>query len=555
MVHLPVINIVNYRIALFLLLLVSLPYLSAFIFAGQDAVFGGFLLNPVDGNSYLAKMYQGWRGDWKFSLPYSADPGQGAYLYTFYLFLGHLARWLGAPLLLVFHLARLLGAAVLLWVIGRFFALSISDATYRRFACTLASLGLGMGWLVFLFGLVTSDFWVAEAYPFLSSYINPHFVWSLALMLWLLLPALPPGSNSFRNSARIKAILVTLVSAWLGGMSPFSVVLVLTVLAGLVVWELGDASDRSKWSFSSLTASLHILIAPGDPGEGALLKRDRLRSVLLQIAWITVGGAPVIFYAVMAVRFDSQLAAWNAQNLTPTPAAWDLALSFLPALALALLGVWHVFRKRERDGRLLVVWVFVVTALIFAPFGLQRRFLVGAYLPLAGLAASGLAALQERLGVRPAQVALKATLALAFPSTLLILLVGQFGVIRRDPLFFLEKREMQALEWLEANTPTDALVLASPRMGMFIPAHTGRRVIYGHPFETVNAAEEEAAVNQFFQYASLKPDEADDFIESREVDYILFIPHKHYLGELSEIPGLLLVYDQQDALIFKVISQ
>jgi len=319
--------------------------------------------------------------------------------------------------------------------------------------------------------------------------------------------------------------LVILVSAWLGSMSPFLVVLALIILAGLVVWELG-----------------------------ANLKQDWRLAVFSQMIWITLGGAPVIVYAMLAIQSDSQLAAWNAQNLTLTPPAWDLALAFSPAWALALVGIWQVIRKRERAGRLLVVWVGVAAALILAPFGLQRRFLVGFYIPLAGLAAYGLSALEERFGIRWAQLGMKATIALALPSTLLVLISGQFAVIGRNPIFFLEKREVQALEWLEANTPTDALVLASPRMGMFIPAHTGRRVIYGHPFETVNTAEEEAAVNQFFQYAALKPEEAGDFLESRVVDYVLFIPHKHYLGELSEIPDLQLVYDQQDALIFKVIS-
>ncbi len=580
MVYLPEVNIVKYRVALLLLLLVSLPYFSAFILADQETVFGGFLLNPVDGNTYLAKMYQGWRGDWKFSLPYSADPGQGAYLNTFYLFLGHLARWLGAPLLLIFHLARLLGAAFLVWMIERFYAACISNVTYRRFGYALASLGLGLGWLVFLFGIVTSDFWVAEAYPFLSSYVNPHFAWSLALMLWLLLPAFQmskdgnenisepassgqeqrrepatkPGTRAIKNFGWAKIPLVILGSAWLGSMSPFSVVLVVSVLVGLVVWEWGDTIYREKWRYPRLSVLIRYLITGADRGEIVIPKQSWVRVHISQMVWIILGGAPVILYAVAAVRLDSQLAAWNAQNLTPTPPAWDLALAFSPAWVLAVAGIWQVIHSRERTGRLFVVWVCVVAALIYAPFGLQRRFLVGAYIPLAGLAAYGLGALEEHFGIRWAQIGMKATIALALPSTLLVLLLGQFGIISRDPLFFLEKREMQALEWLEANTSTNALVLASPRMGMFIPAHTGRRVIYGHPFETVNAAEEEAAVVQFFQFAASRPAETRSFLEDRAVDYILFLPRENELRELGRIPGLVLVYDQQNVLIYQVIS-
>ena len=90
------------------LLLITLPYLYAARAAGSEYVFGGFLFNPLDGNTYLAKMYEGWRGDWRFTLPFTAQRGQGTFIYPFYIFLGHLARWLDLSLPFVYHLARLL---------------------------------------------------------------------------------------------------------------------------------------------------------------------------------------------------------------------------------------------------------------------------------------------------------------------------------------------------------------------------------------------------------------------------------------------------------------
>lgn len=66
------------------------------------------------------------------------------------------------------------------------------------------------------------------------------------------------------------------------------------------------------------------------------------------------------------------------------------------------------------------------------------------------------------------------------------------------PAIFLEKSESQALVWISANTPKDSIILASPDMGLFIPADTGRKVLYGHPFETVNAEQEKAKVQTFF---------------------------------------------------------
>ena len=72
----------------------GLPYLLAYR-VPPDHIFMGVLVNPADGNSYFAKMREGWRGDWLFTLPYTAQPGAGALIFTYYLFLGHVARWTG----------------------------------------------------------------------------------------------------------------------------------------------------------------------------------------------------------------------------------------------------------------------------------------------------------------------------------------------------------------------------------------------------------------------------------------------------------------------------
>lgn len=64
------------------------PYLIGFWSIAEDRVFVGFLVNPADGNSYLAKMQIGLRGDWRFQLPYTAESGEGAYLFFFMYFWG-----------------------------------------------------------------------------------------------------------------------------------------------------------------------------------------------------------------------------------------------------------------------------------------------------------------------------------------------------------------------------------------------------------------------------------------------------------------------------------
>ncbi|NIV33482.1 MAG: hypothetical protein GWN58_29745, partial [Anaerolineae bacterium] len=68
------------------------------------------------GESYYAKMQQGARGDWLFHLAFTSEPHEGAFIFTFYLALGHLAAALGLPIPLVYHLARICAGLFLLLV-------------------------------------------------------------------------------------------------------------------------------------------------------------------------------------------------------------------------------------------------------------------------------------------------------------------------------------------------------------------------------------------------------------------------------------------------------
>ncbi len=499
------------------LVAVSAPYFYAARAGGEAYVFGGFLINPLDGNSYLAKMYQGWQGDWRYQLAFTPDPGEGAYLFLFYLFLGHLARWLNAPLLLVFHLVRLLGALTLLIVLWRFCASLFPEPRTRRWAYTLAALGSGIGWLLIPFGAFTADFWVAEAYPFLSAFANPHFTFGLALALWQVIPV------ARRRWARALAALLLSV------INPFGVVIVLIVLGG--------------------TFGVRILL---DRQGGTSFQ---LRTPLLSLVAVLLGGLPVLVYDIWVTYTNPVFAAWNAQNLTPSPPWWDTLVSLSPALLLALIGARWLIKPNYRpegdapspfaeQGWLIpLVWAGLGLVLLYLPFSLQRRFMMGLYVPLAALAVVGVDALAKHR--RRFRLGMILVLAVSLLTNVVVLFSGLYGARTHDPAIYLTAGEADALAWIEENTPEDALILAGPEMGMFIPAHTGRRVLYGHPFETVDAEEQEQALIDFFEASG-----DDHFLSERGVDYVFYGPRERELGEFS-IPGLDLIFSSGDVELYR----
>jgi hypothetical protein len=465
------------------LILVSAPFVWATWAGYPNQVFGGFILNPMDGQTYLAKMYHGWLGHWKAVLPYTADAGSGAYLFIYYGFLGHIARWFNLGLPLVFDLARIAGAGLLVICLARFYWRLFGDSGKTIQALLLVVFGSGIGWLALPFGQITSDFWVAEAYPFLSSMVNPHFPLSLALILWLL--------TDLDNAGSLGGGVINLTTSFLLALiQPFGIIIVLMVLGGKAAWD-GWETRRLAWK---------------------------------KPLWVLLGGAPVLFYQFWVTRSSPIWENWTAQNLTLAPPAWDLILALSPALVLAVAGLVGVIRQRDKAGRLLVCWMVFSILLVYFPFNLQRRFMLGLFIPVAGLAVFGvhqwMAARPGRLGWLP-----KALFFSSIITNLIILTGAAIAIQTLQPTLYISRGEANALAWIKENTPQDALVLAGADTGLRIPANTGRRVIYGHPFETVNAVAEKQLVEDFFS-GKMDGAQASQMITARQVDFVLGPPRK-----------------------------
>ena len=97
---------------------------------------------------------------------------------------------------------------------------------------------------------------------------------------------------------------------------------------------------------------------------------------------------------------------------------------------------------------------------------------------------------------------------------------------------------------------SDALGQASPQTGLFIPAEPGRRVLYGHPFETVGAEGMRAEVEGF--YTRVDSAGAAALLAEHGVDYVFFGPREAALGDLPQVDGLFLVYAQDEVWIYEV---
>jgi hypothetical protein len=484
------------------LALITLPFFYASRAADSSRVFGGFLLNPVDGNSYLAKMREGYDGAWLFTLPYTAQSGAGAAINLYYLFLGHMAKSLGLSSLIIFHAARLVGALLLGMALYRFLRSIFRASQPCLLAFALALFGSGLGWLALGFGAFTSDFWVAEAYPFLSAFTNAHFPIGLALQIGLLTPL-----DVVKRLSRKQISLATMGAALLSILYPFGWLVTVLILASWLLWQ---AAHRAKLA-----------------GELA-----RWLSVFL-------GGLPFAAYSLWVVNAQPILRQWTQLNLTPAPMPLDLLIAFSPALLLALLGAYHAWRTNNQTFLFLGLWFLIGLFLVYFPGSLQRRFISGLYVPVAGLAIFALGWLREnRRQFRNLAFAL---ILFSVLTNIILLMSGLGAAHAQDAALYLERTELAAFQWLDEHA-SGAVVLAAPESGLFIPAYSGTRVIYGHPFETVQADARRIGVQRF--YGGLTSNAAENYLRAEGVEYVFYGPRERALGPLPTLPNWKPVYSE-----------
>ena len=495
-----------------LIIVITLPYILAWRAGGDAYVFDGFLYNPADGNSYLAKMRQGWNGSWTFTFPYMAEPGEGAYIHLYYITIGHLSRITGLSLIFGFHFFRTLGVAALYIALFTLCKLIFEDVRSRWTAFLLAALGSGLGWIFFPFGVVTSDVGVPEIYPFYASISSGHFPLSMALLISVMLLYLrEDGSLKGRAGLLAAGLAMSIVT-------PFG-----TVIAGLT---LGTA-----WFWN-------------------IIRKTSAKNQAINFVLFVCGSGPLMVYYYWLSKTNFAVQGWNLQNISLSSPVWDTAASLLPLLWFALPGAVIAWKSGIKSHRLLVFWMALSLVLAYSPSALQRRMLTGIFIPMAILAAFTFEHwfFKQRRFKRFVQVVF---IILCIMTTAMNVYIGFIAGKSLAPVLFLTSGEIEALDWMQDNLAPDSVVLTSSSMGMYVPAHSDLRVLYGHPYETSNALYWEDAVNQVFS-GELSEAEGLQFLKDNHVKYIFIGPRERDLGVINWLGGLTLIHENNSVQIFLV---
>src|SRR5258708_16291167 len=167
--------------------LTTLPYIIGALSAPPGSSFSGAVIDLPDYNSHLAKMQQGAHGAWLYQLLFTAEPHQPALLQTFYVALGHIARWTALRFDFVYQLGRIACVMLMVWALWAFMSHYLPPNA-AWWALLLSLFAGGVGYLLFFLApditasVSPIEFWLLDAYTFLAAFVSPHLAASIGLL-------------------------------------------------------------------------------------------------------------------------------------------------------------------------------------------------------------------------------------------------------------------------------------------------------------------------------------------------------------------------------------
>lgn len=391
-----------------------------------------------------------------------------------------------------------------------------------------------------------------EAITFLSLYLNPLFTTSMALLVL----AMINGQLALREQRPWSAVAAGAWGLLLANVHTYDAVpLLLALGVYLVVLMLHER----RWVAGAASAYLAIvvLVAPGVMYQSHLIAADPLYRA-------------------------------KAMTQTLTPGLPSMLVSYGWLVPLAIAGGLELVARRGVAGAFWPTWAVVHGACIFLPasvFPFQRKMAEGLHIPLALLAAYALLSLARRVGAALGGWATAARYRQAGPTwsvrcdhacrrQSLVPWLALTGVIvllpsnllfvsstlaalqnnnaakwsKAMPPFWVPTAESEALDWLAANLPPDAVIGCLPYIGSYIPGRCGRTVYCGHWAETIEFGRKLGALSDFYRAPGPAATKVA-FLREAGITHLYYGAWElaHVEQQLPQIPALEMIYPPHGA--------
>lgn len=524
--------------------LAFIPFLWVFLSNAPDSgwQFMGALHGHIEASAYLSRIRQGMEGNLLVEFLHTPEHHEGIIFQLIYPLLGQVSRLASDSLspILVFHVARVSVTVFMYLALYQLAATIWMRIRTRRIFFVLVAVGSGLGWVVVVLtgGQTPSqlpiDMILPQISPFFAGLVSVHTpltIACLALLVAIFVEALRPGiedSPSVRNKGALAfALGIVLVLLYPEAYVLFALVSIITVAIG--------------WYFA----------------------RRMTQRELLWLMWSLVPALPILIYDILIIRSNPFVMEWIDQRTFQTINIVQLLVGLGGMLIFGLPSIIRALRRFESDGdRFMIVWLFVGCIGAILPLVIQAHFLVGIMIPLAYFASRSIEDVWIKRIHRLYRRRLFAVLALLLMiSNLFALIVPVIPLGSRNPTnssgLVVSSEYRAALEWLGRQNLRGQVVMASPEIGIWIPAWLGAKTVGVHPTETMDAGVKADMIAEWYQMSA--EDECvqsliriNGFQERYSVNFVIYGSLEARFGEGDCLESLIFVANFGDVEIYQL---
>ena len=490
------------------------PYVYGYMIAKDDQIFSGYIINWNDISTYIAKMKQGYEGEWLLKLDYAKNPGTGVFIYPLYLTLGHISRIFHMNLLAVYHISRIIFATLMFFSLYRFtkFVFIEKSPLTQTIIFLVALAGNGLSWISIYFSNSIQS--TLEAFPSTVANITPHFALALAILFYILTPY-KTNSLTFKNY-----FIYATLSIILAFISAYSIVILIFILAGILCYKL-------------------------------ILKR-KIKESLLVLLIVGNSGGWIILYQFYKIITHPVLKIWNEQNIIGDITIFDFLLSFFPFSIIVFFSIYKFIKNPQQfpiNKIVIYIWSISIPIFLIIPISFNTRFIIGGFVPLS---MSSLDIIFNNIKKERNKKKLK-TFLFYSASLLLIIEISLWTLIvqsQRTMDFastFIPQDVYQTYQWIDANLPENSYILTEHYNGNYLPRYTDAIPTIGHWCETPHAYDQDQLVKAYFSgTASL------DQLKALGVQYIFYGPGEQELGHNFTTTDLNIIYQNNTVTLYQI---
>jgi hypothetical protein len=520
-------------LALFFVLVGSLPYIAAHRLTPSGETFMGFVGRDTAGsNSYFAFARQAAEGRVFMTNLYTPHAPARAYLNPEWWLMGAMARWTGLSLEALFHIGRTLTVVAFLLAAYYLCAVVLPSPAHRRAALLLISCGSGLGWLLWLanrFCGTDLDLpWdIQGVSPFAYLMNKPHFMRA--------------------------GIFAALHYAW---------------------FIRGDQTGRLRYFYAAgLAAAGHSLVRPYHipeslvflalyifvRGHGGNYTRATTRALACGL-----GQTPIILWHAW-ILFNNSLGLQGFHAWYPALLLAQVFWYGLPFAAILVHLAFTALRGRawQPDFSILALWIVSAMLLLQAtpwfPWGVESYYpwiLAPPILFLQHTWPACAAWMETRPQPdRARRIAVATIAALVLPSSLFA--YGDFFEDLRHPdvreRYYVSHDFLKAADWLKDNAPNEPVVLASLDSSQFLPRLANLRIVSGQDALSANYTMMNDWVSRF--YVSPGDDGFKQWLcRQQSVDFVLMGPFERAFAAMNpaDHPWLAPVFESGDVAVYQV---